>query len=301
MQPVIDVRLRSKISKREMDEKVAKMLSDLDYNIVLTGAAFIRKPDGKPLCVYLPGAMKEAATPEVYEVLHSMRGLVTDNRATASGVKKMPRKGQQRLRAMPVASAVAGAVDRSPSFFYCRTTVWTADNFDKWVALRPYLERVAGYLKEYVPDRYEAQMEEIRRCQQEWVVPNTPFTTITVNNSWPTAVHVDKGDLDKGFSSIACIRRGNYTGGVLTFPEYRVAVDLKDNDLILMDAHEWHGNTPIVCECGNKLNGMCKECKAERISTVSYMRSKVANCGTAEEELQRALKVRAERELRNVR
>lgn len=298
---MLDIRLRSKIGKQELDEKLAKLITDGDYNVLLTGPAFVRKPDGRPLCIYLPGIMKDVSTEEVYQILHSMRGMVTDNRANASGVKKMPRKGQQRLRAIPVPSAVAGAVDKSPAFYYCRMTVWTSENFDQWAKLQPYLLRVAEQLKEYVPDRYEAQMEEILKCEPEWVVPNTPFTTLTINNTWPTAVHTDKGDLDKGFSSIACIRRGNFTGGRLTFPEYRVAVDLQDNDLILMDAHEWHGNTPIVCECGDRLRGMCKTCGAERISVVSYMRAKVVECGTAEEELDRAHKVRARREAQGVR
>jgi hypothetical protein len=74
----------------------------------------------------------------------------------------------------------------------------------------------------------------------------------------------------------------------LVFPEFRVAVDMHDGDVLLMDAHEWHGNTRIVCACGDEPNGACAVCGAERISIVSYYRSNMVNCGTAEEEANRA-------------
>jgi hypothetical protein len=143
-----------------------------------------------------------------------------------------------------------------------------------------------------VNDRYEAQMAEIDRTHPDWVVPGTPFTTITVNNTYPTGVHTDKGDLDAGFSTIAVLRRGSYTGGRFVFPEFRVAVDLQDGDLILMDAHQWHGNTALVCACGDKRTSSCRACGAERISVVSYFRTAMTSCGSEEEENQRAVEYR---------
>jgi hypothetical protein len=105
-------------------------------------------------------------------------------------------------------------------------------------------------------------------------------------------VHTDKGDLDKGFSTIFTLRRGEYTGGRFVFPEYRVAVDMQDGDLILMDAHQWHGNTAIVCRCGSRLTQMCRTCDAERISVVSYMRTAMTSCGSEEEEIKKAQEFR---------
>ena len=66
-----------------------------------------------------------------------------------------------------------------------------------------------------------------------------------------------------------------------------MAVDLADGDLILMDAHEWHGNARITCQCGRALNGPCAECGAERVSVVSYFRTRMTACGTPAEELAR--------------
>jgi hypothetical protein len=147
---------------------------------------------------------------------------------------------------------------------------------------------VAAELERHVPDRYAAQRAYADKADPAWVIPGTPFTTITVNNTYPTGVHTDKGDLDAGFSTITCIRRGDYTGGQLVFPEYRVAVDMRHGDLLMMDAHDWHGNVMLVCACGKEANGACVDCGAERISLVSYFRTKITECGTPEEEYRRA-------------
>jgi hypothetical protein len=148
-------------------------------------------------------------------------------------------------------------------------------------------------------------MEFVRRTDADWMIPGTPFTTVTINNTWPTAVHTDKGDLDAGFSNLTVLRRGSYTGGVFVFPRYRIGFDLHDGDLILMNAHEWHGNTQIVCAtCGEKLNGY-HECertvapltdaeetriinRVERISVVAYYRTRMVECGTIEDEAEKA-------------
>jgi hypothetical protein len=99
-----------------------------------------------------------------------------------------------------------------------------------------------------------------------------------VNNTYPTGVHTDSGDLEEGFSNLSCLRRGDYSGGIFVFPEYRVGFDMQDGDVLLMDAHQWHGNTRMELHSED----------AERISIVCYYRTDMAKCGTAEEEAQRA-------------
>lgn len=287
---MIDLRLRTKVSPAELEDKVGKCLGPEDYNLLLAGPAKIRKPDGKPLCVYLPGALRGVLEDSgVYDVLSHMSEQIpkTDNRGLASGTPRL--KGpQSRSYARKVPSATIGAVDPQGQRRYCRLTAWTKNNWDDWTRLYPFFQAVAANLKAHVPDRYAAQAAYAARTDPSWLVPGTPFSTITVNNSYSTGVHQDKGDLDEGFSTIACLRKGSYTGGQLVFPEYRVAADLQHGDLILMDAHDWHGNVIITCACGVALNGPCKTCGAERVSVVSYFRTKVAECGSPEDEYQRA-------------
>ncbi|MEU3214203.1 hypothetical protein ABZ631_25240 [Nocardiopsis alba] len=115
------------------------------------------------------------------------------------------------------------------------------------------------------------------------------FTTVTVNNSYPTGTHLDAGDLADGFSTLAVIRRGSYTGGRLVFPAWQIGVDLRNGDLILMDAHQWHSNTGMQCEHGKKNDIMIGCCGAERISVVAYCRARMHTYGSAEEERERAV------------
>jgi hypothetical protein len=273
---MIEARLRTKIHPQELDQKKGKILTDKDYNVLVAGRARILKPNGKPLCVFLPGAVREEMD-EAYGTLQGIK-MKSDNRGLASGSKRV-NAGGNRTRAMPVHSGIMGAMDPAPNRNYCRLTHYTREHTDKWEATWPLLKAVASNFKEYVPDRFEAQNARARNTHTEWVVPGTPFTTVTINNSYSTGVHTDKGDLDEGFSCLAVGRRGNWSGGRLTFPEYRVAVDMQHGDLILMDAHEWHGNTAMICECGDRLSaGPCTICGSERISVVCYYRTEMAKC-----------------------
>jgi hypothetical protein len=287
------VRMRSKVADQAIrDHLVGKLPGDADYDVLLTGPTRVTGPTGAPLCVYLPGVLTaHTQDPAVYDVLHSLRSQVTDNRGLASGTKLL-QSGPNRIRAKQVPSAIIGAAGPMVQQKYCRLTAWTGAHLPQWETLQPLLQAVAVQLAEHVPDRYASQAAVADKTDPAWVVPGTPFTTVTVNNTFPTGVHTDKGDLDEGFSTIACLRRGAYTGGRLVFPAYRVAVDLQDGDLVLMDAHQWHGNTPIVCACGTRPTGPCRTCTAERVSLVSYFRSKVAECGSPEQEAARAATVR---------
>jgi Oxygenase domain of the 2OGFeDO superfamily len=293
---MIDIRLRTKVADAAVKELAGRVLGHRDYDLLLTGPTWVRMPDNRPLCVYLPGALTAACTDDVYQILHGLKGFTTDNRGAASGTRRI-RAGSgttptTRTRSVPVASSVVGAVDPIGQSRYCRLTAWTGRNLPQWQALQPFLQQIAEHFRQYVPDRYAAQQARAAASHPAWIVPGTPFSTITVNNTYPTGVHTDKGDLDEGFSSIAVLRRGTYTGGQLIFPQYRVAADLHDGDLILMDAHQWHGNVPVTCACGSRPNGPCKTCGAERISVVSYYRTKITTCGSPAEEAARATALR---------
>ncbi len=291
---MIDLRLRTRIHDDAVRELAGRVLGPRDYDLLLTGSGPVRlrMPDNRPLAIYLPAALTGVFTEHVYEILHSIRVHTTSNRGMASGSRRLRRGGADtpatRSETIPVPSTVLGSVDPLGQTRYCRLTAWTGRHLPEWETLHVPLRRIGELMAEHVPDRHAAQLARAQATDPNWVIPGTPFSTITVNNTYPTGVHTDKGDLDEGFSSIACLRRGNYTGGQLVFPSFRVAVDMKEGDLILMDAHQWHGNVPIVCPCGTQLNGPCTTCASERISIVSYFRTKIEQCGTPAEEEQRA-------------
>ena len=277
--PLVELRARTKISRDELADKVGKIITEDDYNVVATGPVKILKPNGDPLLIYLPKAIPEDLADTAYEVLHTIRG-TTNNRGMASGGIRTNKYGNPTQSYAPeVMSSVIGNFDpMSVRFPYCRTTAWTGSNADQFSMLYPLFHHTARLFKEYVPDRYAVQMRHVEQTKDDWRIGDTPYSTMTVNNTYPTGVHRDAGDLEEGFSQIFCLRRGDYGGGVLTFPEYRLAVDLQDRDFILMDAHEWHGNTRIDARTED----------AERISVVLYYRTAMTTCGTMEEEIAKA-------------
>lgn len=274
-----EYRCRTVIPDEELESKQGKIQTDEDYNLLATGPVRILKPDGRPLLVYLPGAIPQELNDQVYPDLTKIRAK-TDNRGLASGSRRAKGAGQ-RTKALAVPSAIIGYYDGKANPYHCRLTAYTARETEGWERVQPLFRFIADRFAEMVPDRYQAQMEVVSRTQPDWVIPGTPFTTITVNNTYPTGVHTDKGDLDAGFSCLAVLRRGVYTGGILTFPAFRVAVDLKDGDLILMDAHEWHGNTAL-----EKLSP-----DAERISVVCYYRTEMEKCDPLPAEMAKAEQV----------
>lgn len=269
-----EIRVRSRIPKEELDKKVGKIITEQDYNVLMTGPTKVTLPNGKPLCIYLPKALlaNEAEADKAYEILHPIKGK-TQSRKMASGSEGM-RRNKQNLSRVAVASNIIGNVDKMGRFPYCRTTAWTGTHTEQFSGLYPIFRLIAENFKEHVPDRFQNQMQRALATPSEWRVSDTPYTTMTVNNTYPTGVHKDAGDLDNGFSCLAVWRKGQYSGGKLTFPEYRISVDLQHGDLLLMDAHEWHGNTEMFLESED----------AERISLVLYYRTKMLNCGTLEEE-----------------
>jgi hypothetical protein len=282
MQNLMEYRVRSKITSDELDAKVGRIVQDEDYNLVMTGATRILLPNGEPLCVFLPKAISPELCDMAYPILHPIQ-TGTDARGYASGSQSIQDKNQTRYR--EVKSTIIGNIEpmgggRHP---FCRTTAWTGKNTQEFKGLYPLFEEVGRHFKEYVPHRYQKQMERVHKTEEDWRIGNTPFTTMTVNNNYPTGVHTDKGDLEEGFSCLMALRKGVYTGGSLVFPEYRVAVNMNQGDLILMDAHQWHGNTNIIKQSED----------AERISLVLYYRTDMMFCGTMEAEAEKANYLRA--------
>jgi hypothetical protein len=165
--------------------------------------------------------------------------------------------------AKSVYSGVAGWYDRYPRIPYGRATSYTEKNPEKFALAYPFLQSLNRGFRDLLPWRWGNQRKAADKLDPRFLVPETVFTTITVNKSFRTACHYDAGDLQDGLSNLLVLGDGEYTGGYLVFPQYRVAVNVRPGDLLLVNNHEIiHGNTEI------KLNHE----KAERISLVCYFR-----------------------------
>ena len=175
-----------------------------------------------------------------------------------------------------VMSGIAGWFDRYPRIPFGRATSYTAREPEKFAMAYPFLQSLAKGFKDLLPWRYNNQMEAAKKLDPRFLVPETPFTTVTVNRSFRTACHFDAGDLTSGLSNLLTLtNNGNYRGCHLVAPEYRVAVNPRPGDLLLINNHEvMHGNTQIE---------LLDE-EAERISLVVYFREKMLELGSKEYE-----------------
>jgi hypothetical protein len=142
----------------------------------------------------------------------------------------------------------------------------------------PFLQSLDRGFKELLPSRWSNQKKAAGKIDPKFVVPDTVFTTITVNKSFRTAAHRDAGDFADGLSNLLVVGSGDYTGGYLIFPEYRIAVNVRPGDLLLVSNHEIiHGNTEIKLTRPD----------AERISLVCYLRENMLDLGSFDYETTR--------------
>jgi hypothetical protein len=264
-----------------------KLLDGRDYDFCVDENALVLKPNGEPLLKLvkstLPLSVCELAWKNFRRVAKSP--IIGGSRGTAAGTALKPaRKQDGTLGAMygvpdlprlrDSSSGVIGFLDRSVRDPYCRQTAF-GPNHPLVLAGLPFVRAVDAVFREHMPDRYCAQMQCVTATAPEFVIRGTAFTTITVNRNWQTAAHADKGDLREGFGVLTCLCAGNFNGGELVFPKYRVAVQFRSQDVLLADVHELHGNAPILGTPG----------EYERVSCVFYYRRNMIHCGSAADEL----------------
>ena len=148
----------------------------------------------------------------------------------------------------------------------CRMTAFTSQQVEKWNKVLPLIRAINRQFKKLVPDKYKIQYKKAH--ETDFVIKNTAFSTLTINYNWRTALHKDAGDLKDGFGNLVIIEEGDYEGGELGFPQYKIAVNVRNGDFLAMDVHEWH--------CNTKIKPKTKD--YTRLSLVSYLRENMIKC-----------------------
>lgn len=285
-------------AKFDADHLAGTKLNESHYDVLLGGdePCDVFKPDGTPLVKYRPRWFSEELCRAVLPACRKAAAPTT-NRGMAAGsfgegsvlTRPVGKKTTTRYRALKadgtlsntnyaaeVNSGVVGYFDRSARFPFCRQTSFVISEAASWKRFLPYIERADEGFREFMPDRWAAQRNYASRTASDWVIPQSTFTTVTVNKNFQTATHKDAGDLHSGFGVMSCLRNDKYDGAYLVFPAYRVAVDYGHGCLCLADVHEWHSNTGF------------KRMRVgyERITLVFYYREKMIHCKSAREEVE---------------
>ena len=222
----------------------------------------------------------------------SKRDLV-DTKKWSTGYMIKGKKSKMKVNNQ-VASNPVGFYEASNNFskLPCRLTHFARCNFEKYNEGLPFIQRIDELFQELIPNAHMKQLERAN-LTNNFKIPNTSFSTVTINRNFRTALLKDAGDFKGGFGNLTVIERGKYHGGYTVFPQFGIGIDLRNNDFVAMDVHQWHSNTELYETESDKLfNSTLKSefndnseigtagiyKKYTRLSFVCYLREKIIKC-----------------------
>jgi hypothetical protein len=196
-----------------------------------------------------------------------------------------------------VFSSVLGYFDATPFMkLPCRLTSYTMRYWKYYKHGLPFIYAIDACFKSLVPERYALQ----RKAAEEKPllhIPNTAFSSVTLNRNFRTALHQDAGDFREGYGNLSVIERGKYHGGHTLMPQYGIGFNIRTGDFLAMDVHQWHCNTELYeTEDDKKYNKTLPRIHKDdletgtlgsdkifsRVSFVCYLREKLRKCNNSE-------------------
>lgn len=272
------IKLKRHLNDQQSEKLKGKYVSDKDYDILVNFDCDGYDLYGNLLFKFRKNAIPFDVLKNGYESFKKSIEL-TESRGTASGSshKRIRKDGSVSNITVgnKVESGNVGFMDKSAMVKYCRKTAFAKKYFEEYKQGIPFVEFVSDKYSELVPDKFKKQNDISIGTDQNYVIGNSCFTTVTVNKNFRTAIHKDGGDFRDGFGNLIVYNEGNYQGGYFCLPEYRVAIDIQNTDILFVDVHKWHGNTELKLISED----------AMRISFVLYYREYMYQCSSPKEEL----------------
>jgi hypothetical protein len=271
-------KLKKQLTDEQTEKLKGKYLNENNYDLLITEDADGYDVNGNLLFRFRKNAMPlETLMLGVNSFKDSIE--VTESRGYASGSshKRIRKDGSVSNITVgnKVESGSVGYMDSSAMVKYCRKTAFAKNYFDKFKQGIPFVQFIDNKYKELCPAHYAKQKAIADGTNKNYIIDNTSFTTVTVNKNFRTAVHQDAGDYPDGFGNLIAYREGDWSGGYFCLPQYKVAIDLQNTDMLFVDVHQWHGNTDFINTDENFL----------RISFVLYYREYMYKCKQPSEEL----------------
>lgn len=305
------------LSNEEMEEKQGNYFGSSHYHTIISEDRDVFKENGELLIRFRKKVIPEEFYKPLADSLRNVSMKKHDNRGASSGVldkKKMPNYVGDWINSSKFRTHYTRASTGLPSKHYisnlspsniigyyekkdrnkpngppCRLTAFSEKETQKWHDCLGFFECVDNLFQKYIPDKHQKQLNQAL-ISPEFRISNTCFSTVTVNYSWRTACHKDKGDFEDGFGTLFICEDyqnpNNYKGCYLGFPQYGVCVDCRQGDFLGVDVHEWHCNTEFVPVSEPKkflkLNekDFNNDWHYNRLSIVCYLRKNMKNCVT---------------------
>ena len=258
---------------------------DRDYENFINYDALIKdEKTGSVVLAVKTNAFPKEITEPAFAAMYSGRKIVTRNRGNYAGSERSAVYRSPKITySEPVASLTAGSFERQGGRNKCcRKCSWNRDNPKQWNKLTPLIKSIAREYKKIAPDKYAKQANFSKKIHSDWLIEDTPFTTVTINNTVKAAYHTDSGDYKGGLGCLYTLTKGPVLNWDLVIPEYKLRIEIKNNTLILFEPHLWHANYGAA-------KGLGKANKSfSRVSLVCYAREKMQHCGSAKEEIEKA-------------
>jgi hypothetical protein len=237
------------------------------------------RPGGMLLAVLIKNCLDEKLIADTYRLLKTVNGdpynrpgIVGENARQA--IIKQDGTLSQREGQVPkaVMEAYGGKADMlghyrwmnppRPGAAKCGPTAWTLRKPELYTKVLRFVKEINDIYATHLPKEYAKQKEYVDTVEEDYKIKGTAFTTLYVLKNAPTATHVDTFDYPEAFGVMATL--GNFTGGEICFPRFRIAIDYQPGDLLLADVHQLHGNFPVL--------------EGERVACVLFVRKGIHKC-----------------------
>jgi hypothetical protein len=229
--------------------------------------------------------LNDSDTPSIIYLTNAVT--MPDGFVTA--LKKQKYGQSNRQSGLRPANLVFGYSPRNP--IYARENCQPASVTRDIPQLMGMLSEVGVQLDEIYkwrnPSQYTKHSEMTEKVLGDWKIDGTVFTSGVINKNSQLPYHFDRGNFVGAWSGMVTVRNQT-AGGWLSCPEIDTEIRNSNGSLLLFDGQSLlHGVTPI---------GYLSE-KAYRFTIVYYSLAKMWQCLPPIEELKRANRVRAQREI----
>lgn len=238
--------------------KTTPKVSDITTDII-QGDTIVYE-GGKIIAIY-----KLLAKPEL-SLIKGMVGKVKYTKNARSG-------------GIPTQSAIFGSLPRiAARNDYCRVTADTKTQQGIARGIMAFSDIIDEIYRNMLPGQHDMNIKIVRdNVVGEYIIGQTPFTTINFNVNHAIKYHLDTGNFKGVYSNVLIVKEG-ISGGHLICPEYNMGFEQSDGALILFDGQSIiHGVTPIRMDSPNGYRSSC----------VFYSLANMKNCYPYGEELTR--------------
>jgi hypothetical protein len=236
---------------KESAEKLIGEFADPSHGHILDrDDTIVRAPDtGKVTALLLCNVLSPDLTNLLYELCKAVKNQPS-NRPNAMATQSLARSVGLDGRPSPRLGVNNIVLDASPArdgtLGYDRPghrTTLTREHREMLDGNRRLIELMDAHYKRHLPDVYEKQLAALEKSLGRlW---RTVFTTGYIAKNFRTAYH-RAGNWRGGMTCLTAT--GDFSGGELVLPRFRIAFALRPGDLLIFDAEQVHGNMPIKGE-----------------------------------------------------